>query len=51
MKKGLIALTDTVFSSKIESLIADVQDRAALIVEQELIVPPNYGHVDLTVGV
>ena len=35
------ALTDLVLSSKVESLVMDIQDRAALIVKHEFIVPPN----------
>ena len=43
-------MTYIVLSSKVKSLIADVQDRATVSIEQELVVPPDYGHVDLTVG-
>jgi hypothetical protein len=38
-----------VLSSEIESFVADVQDRVALIIKQDFPVPPNDGHVDLTI--
>jgi len=41
---------DLVLSPKVESLVADVQDRAALVIIQDFPVPPNDGHVELTIG-
>ena len=45
----MVALTNLVLSSKIESFVADVQDRTALIIEQDLPVPSNDGHVELVI--
>lgn len=42
-------LTDLVLSSEVENLVVDVQDRAALIIQQEFLVPPNYRHIELTI--
>jgi len=42
-------LTDLVLSSKVEDLVADVQDRAAPIIKQDFPVSPNNGHVELAI--
>ena len=43
--------SDLIFSSKVESLVADVQDEGALIVIQVFLVPTPYDcHVQLVVG-
>lgn len=45
-----VKLTDLVLSSKIEGLVADVQDGAAPIIKQDLPVPANDRHVEATIG-
>jgi hypothetical protein len=47
----MAALADLVFSSKVESLVADVQEKGALIIIQEFLVPAaDDGHQQLVVG-
>lgn len=44
-----VKLTDLVLSSKVEGLVADVQDGAAPIIKQDLLVPADDRHVEPTI--
>lgn len=48
--KRNVPLADLVLSSKVESPVADVQDRAIVIIKQNFPISPNDGHVELVVG-
>lgn len=43
----MVVLTNMVLSS---SLVPDVEDGAALIIEEDFPVPPDDGHVELVIG-
>lgn len=47
----IVARTNLILSSEVESLVADVQDNGALIIVQEFTIPaPGDGHIQLAIG-